>query len=165
MTQITIRHSEPCDALAIKEVYVCENAYSGTLQLPNPSSQVWQERIRNIPDNVYSYVAEIDGKIVGNLGFEVCKNARRRHVGSFGMGVMDTYQGNGVGSALLVTLIDLADNWINIRRIELTVYVDNEPAIALYKKFGFEIEGESKDFAFRNGQYVNVYHMARINRA
>ncbi|MGL6010012.1 MAG: GNAT family N-acetyltransferase, partial [Shewanella oncorhynchi] len=24
------------------------------------------------------------------------------------------------------------------------------------------IEGESKDFAFRNGEFVSVYHMARI---
>ena len=35
----------------------------------------------------------------------------------------------------------------------------------LYKKFGFEIEGEAKDFAFRNGDYVSAYYMARISKA
>ncbi|HGS4599259.1 TPA: GNAT family N-acetyltransferase, partial [Vibrio cholerae] len=80
----------------------------------------------------------------------------------FGMGVKDDVQGLGVGSALLKTVIDLADNWLNLKRIELTVYVDNERAINLYKKFGFVIEGESKDYAFRNGSYVDVYHMARV---
>ncbi|WP_133154143.1 GNAT family N-acetyltransferase, partial [Vibrio sp. 10N.261.49.E11] len=51
---------------------------------------------------------------------------------------------------------------INIKRMELTVYTDNERAINLYKKFGFVIEGESAGFAFRNGEYVAVYHMARL---
>ncbi|MBF4242980.1 GNAT family N-acetyltransferase, partial [Vibrio anguillarum] len=83
-------------------------------------------------------------------------------VGTFGMGVKDDVQCLGVGSALLKTVIDLADNWLNLKRIELTVYVDNERAINLYKKFGFEIEGESKAYAFRNGSYVDVYHMARV---
>jgi putative acetyltransferase len=44
----------------------------------------------------------------------------------------------------------------------LHVYVDNAPAIALYEKFGFEIEGTHRRFAFRNGEYVNSYSMARI---
>ena len=55
-----------------------------------------------------------------------------------------------------------ADNWLNLKRIEITVYVDNKRAIGLYKKFGFEVEGESKDYAFRNGKYVNAFHMARV---
>ncbi len=59
-------------------------------------------------------------------------------------------------------VIDLADNRLNLERIELTVYIDNERAISLDKKFGFEIEGESKDYAFRNGKYVDVYHMAHF---
>ncbi|MFU7507526.1 GNAT family N-acetyltransferase [Vibrio cholerae] len=91
-----------------------------------------------------------------------CTNPRRRHVGTFGMGVKDDVQGLGVGSALLKTVIDLAANWLNLNRIALPVYVDNERAINLYKKFGFVIEGESKAYAFRNGSYVDVYHMARV---
>ncbi|EPW6438115.1 GNAT family N-acetyltransferase [Vibrio parahaemolyticus] len=160
--EVEVRRAEPSDARAIKEIYECENAYKGTLQLPNPSLELWEKRTSNLPDNIYAYVALLDGEIVGNLGFEVCASPRRRHVGSFGMGVKDNVQGKGIGSALLATIIDLADNWLNLKRLELTVYVDNERAIHLYKKFGFEIEGESKDYAFRHGKYVNVYHMARV---
>ena len=113
---IIVRRSEPSDAKGIKEIYECTNAYTGTLQLPNPSLESWQKRISNMPDNVYSYVALIDGEIVGNLGMEVCVNPRRRHVASFGMGVKDDVLGKGVGSQLLATAIDLCDNWINIKR-------------------------------------------------
>lgn len=161
---ITVRRAEPSDAAAVKAVYEGVVAYSGTLQLPNPSLDLWTKRLANIPDNVYSYVAEVDGEIVGNLGFVVEANPRRRHVGTFGVGVKDAMQGKGVGSALINTVLDLADNWLNIRRIELTVYSDNEAAVALYKKMGFVIEGESKDFAFRNGRYVDAYYMARIRQ-
>jgi putative acetyltransferase len=159
---IEVRRAEPSDANSIKAIYECKNAYSNTLQLPLPSSDLWEKRFINIPEHVFSYVALLDGNIVGNLGFELCTNPRRRHVGSFGMGVKDDAQNQGVGSALLTALIDLTDNWLNIKRIELTVYIDNEKAINMYKKFGFKIEGESKAYAFRNGYYVDVYHMARI---
>ncbi len=164
MAEITIRHSEPSDAVAIKEVYSGEVAYSGTLQLPLPATSNWEKRINNVPDNVYSFVAEIGGQVVGNLGVCICTNMRRRHVAEFGMGVKDQYQGQGVGSSLLAALVDLTDNWLNIRRLELTVFVDNKAAIALYQKYGFEVEGESKDYAFRNGNYVDAYHMARLNK-
>jgi len=159
---VEIRRVEPSDAQAIKEIYEYPHAYTSTLQLPLPSSDLWEKRCRNVPDHVYAYVALLGSEIVGNIGFEVNSNPRRRHTASFGMAVKDKVQGQGVGSALLATVIDLADNWLNLKRIELTVYVDNDRAMSLYRKFGFDIEGESKAYAFRKGRYVDVYHMARI---
>jgi L-phenylalanine/L-methionine N-acetyltransferase len=47
-------------------------------------------------------------------------------------------------------------------RVELSVYTDNAAGIALYEKFGFEIEGTHHRYAFRNGEYVDAYSMARI---
>jgi putative acetyltransferase len=44
----------------------------------------------------------------------------------------------------------------------LTVYVDNAPAIALYKRNGFEIEGTHREFAFRGGAFADAHAMARI---
>ena len=161
-TEITIRHSEASDAGAIKAIYACPNAYAGTLQLPYPSSRMWEQRIAERPDNVYSYVALIGDEVVGNLGFTLLTRPRRRHAGGFGLAVKDDYQKRGVGKALLTTLLDLTDNWLNVKRVELTVFVDNEAAIALYKKFGFVVEGEARDYAFRDGEFVNVYYMARL---
>lgn len=87
---------------------------------------------------------------------------RRRHAGTFGMGVRADSLRRGVGRTLMEAMLELADNWLNLKRIEMEVYVDNEPAIALYKAFEFVVEGESKDFAFRNGELVDVYQMARL---
>jgi len=80
------------------------------------------------------------------------------------MAVRDDWQGKGVGTALMQAAVDLADRWLNLMRLELDVYTDNEPAIRLYKKFGFVIEGTRVAFAFRDGQYVDTHLIARLRR-
>ena len=83
---------------------------------------------------------------------------------SIGMGVRDDCHGQGIGSKLLEALLDAADNWLNIRRVELSVFADNAAAIALYRKFGFEEEGVLRDYAFRDGHFADVLTMARLRR-
>jgi len=48
--------------------------------------------------------------------------------------------------------------------LELEVYTDNEPSIHLYKKFGFVVEGALQQFAYRDGQFVDVYAMGRLRK-
>ena len=139
---------------------------AGTLQLPFPTAEMWKKRIAEFAADDYLLVAEVDGEVVANLGLHSAgKSPRRRHVGHLGMAVRDDWQQRGVGSALMTAALDLADRWLNYRRLELTVYTDNAAALALYRKFGFVIEGTHRDFAFRDGRYVDAYAMARLNAA
>ena len=78
------------------------------------------------------------------------------------MAVDVAYQGQGVGSALLAAIVDLADNWYNLRRLELEVHADNAAGVALYEKFGFEVEGVYRKFAYRDGAFVDALAMARL---
>lgn len=141
-----------------------EALYTNTLQLPMPSKTLWRKRLADIPDNMYILVAEIEGEVVGSLGLQIMTSKRQRHVASFGVSVKTASQGNGVGRALINAALDLADNWLDIRRIEITTYTDNTGAIGLYESLGFVIEGEMVDYAYRNGEYVNAYQMARIRK-
>ncbi|WP_166839438.1 GNAT family N-acetyltransferase [Rheinheimera pleomorphica] len=159
-----IRHAEPADIEAIKAIYDQSSVYANTLQLPYQPVANWQ-RLYNAGSGFYNLVAEVEGKVVGQLGLQVCQNPRRRHVAELGMGVAEDYQGQGIGSALLRSALELADQWLNIRRLELTVYSSNEVAVALYERFGFEVEAELSDFAFQYGKYVSALCMARINTA
>ncbi|PSW20693.1 GNAT family N-acetyltransferase [Photobacterium sanctipauli] len=159
---IVIRHVEKSDFADLQKILSGANAYSGTLQLPYPSLDMWQQRIENRPSNMYGLVAELDNEVVGEISLSVQVNPRRKHVADMGMAVRDDKQGLGIGSRLLAAMIDLAQNWLSISRMELTVYTDNAAAIALYEKHGFVIEGHAKKYAFRNGEYVDVYHMARL---
>ncbi len=79
-----------------------------------------------------------------------------------GIGVDAAYSGQGVGSKMMAFVIDYAFNWLAAVRIELEVFTDNEKAIALYTKFGFEKEGVLRKASLRNGQYCDVMAMSII---
>ena len=160
---ITIRRAGVSDAEAIQATFASPKAMAGTLQVPFPSLEKWRKWLADSPADDYVLVAEVAGEVVGNLGLHATsKSPRRRHAAALGMSVRDDWHGRGVGTALLAAAIDLADNWLNYTRIELTVYTDNDVALALYRKFGFEIEGTLRAFAFRGGGYIDAYTMARI---
>ena len=160
--EILIRAREPEDAEAIAEIFNCPSVVAGTLQLPFRSLAERRERLTQHHDGVHHLVAEIDGRVVGTLGLHVETIPRRRHSGGIGMAVHDRFQRQGVGTALLAAVVDLADNWLGLRRLELTVYPDNAAGIRLYEKFGFVVEGTARDFALRDGLFVDALMMGRI---
>ena len=161
--QFTIRRAESSDAEALHGVYSMPNVIRGTLQLPFPSVETWHKRLAEPPDGTFNLVACVGDEIVGMLGLHTFPHhPRRRHVGQIGMAVRDVWQGKGAGTALMQAMVELADKWLNLSRIELEVYTDNQPAIHLYQKFDFVIEGTQQRFAFRDGEYVDVFAMARF---
>jgi L-phenylalanine/L-methionine N-acetyltransferase len=164
--EIRVRRAEIRDAEAVARAMATSRALAGTLQLPYPSVSMWQKRLADLPADDYMLVAEAGGEVVGNAGLHPAgRSPRRRHAGTIGMSVRDDWQGRGVGSALLAAVIDLADNWMGYTRLELTVYTDNAAALALYRKFGFAIEGTLRGYALRDGEYVDAYTMARFAHA
>jgi putative acetyltransferase len=162
---IRIRRAHPDDAEAIMAVFSSPRAMAGTLQLPYASAELWRKRLADQGQEDFSLVAEVKGEVVGNLGMHPAGRARRRHAAGIGMAVRDDWQRRGVGTALMRAAIDLADNWLNYHRLELTVYADNAAALALYRKFGFVVEGTLVDYAYRNGRYVDTCTMARLRTA
>ena len=165
MAHVSIRHAEPDDYEALHRIFSGPRVIEGTLQLPLPSAEMWRKRLSEQPEGINALVACADGEVVGDLGLETYPTHwRRRHVAQIGMAVRDDWQGRGVGTALMEAALDLADNWLNLTRVELSVYTDNAAAVALYKKFGFEIEGTHRRYAFRNGEYADAYSMARIKQ-
>ncbi|MFK3843439.1 GNAT family N-acetyltransferase [Serratia sp. NPDC087055] len=162
MSEIVVRHVETTDAQALHQLYSQPQAYRDTLQLPLPSIELWHKRLANLEPGTHNLVACIDGQVVGQLSVMLNQRVRRRHVATFGIGVDSRHHGKGVGSSLMKAMIDLCDNWADIERIELTVFTDNQAAIALYRKFGFDIEGTSRAYAMRDGKLVDSYHMARF---
>jgi putative acetyltransferase len=161
--KIDIRRVEPADYKAVCAVHAQPNALRGTLQLPFPSEEMWKERLAKFGERDYGLVACVEGEIVGMVWLHAgLHSPRRAHVGYLGMAVHDKWAGKGVGTALMKAMVDLADNWLNLSRLELTVYTDNEAAMALYKKLGFAIEGTHRKYAFRDGEYVEAYTMARV---
>ena len=160
---LKIRRAEPDDYLAVYEMFKSPELYAGTLQLPYPSREQWRKRIAEASEGYYNLVAVVGDRVVGMIGIETFPNRpRRRHAGRIGISVDIEWQGKGVGTALMTAGVDLADNWLNLTRLELEVYSDNEAAIHLYERFGFTHEGTMRKHAFRDGKYVDSNMMARL---
>jgi putative acetyltransferase len=161
MPEIKIRAAEPDDAEAVYEIFNGPGVVAGTLQIPWISLEERRRRMARDGDT-HGLVATIDGRVIGLLNLHLERSPRRRDCAWFGMAVHDGFQGQGVGSALMRAMIELADGWYGLRRLELIVHADNAAAIHLYQKFGFLIEGTARQFALRDGEFVDALYMARL---
>ncbi|HVF24570.1 MAG TPA: GNAT family N-acetyltransferase [Anaerolineales bacterium] len=161
----TVRRAEPEDYKSMHQIFTNPKVIRGTLQLPFPSAEIWRQRFAEPPEGTFNLLVCMEDEIIGQLGLHTFPNhPRRRHAGQIGMAVRDDWHGKGAGTALMAAAVDLADKWLNLMRLELDVYTDNQAAIRLYQKFGFVIEGTLVDYAYRDGQFVDTYAMARLRK-
>src|SRR5262245_1261990 len=115
---IVIRRAKPEDFRGLQRIHGAPRAVWGTLQLPYPSAQTWRKRLEKQAANHYALVACMQQEIVGSVGLGVPdRSPRRWHVGELGMAVHDQFQGRGIGTRLLAAALELADRWLNLRRI------------------------------------------------
>ena len=163
-TRITIRPLRLSDTGDVYEIMHMPNVLWGASLLPSTTIDSWRKTIEDwvTGDRMHAFVADIDGKVVGAINLKVGA-ARRSHIGTLSIAVHDMYQGQSIGKMLLITAIDLADNWLNLVRLELDVSVDNERAINLLKRFDFEVEGRKRCAVFHGGNYIDSYHMGRLH--
>ena len=100
-------------------------------------------------------------EIVGFLAAKRGNFRRIRHSAYIVIGIRQTFQGQGIGSKLF----DKLDEWARknqLKRLELTVEVSNTPAINLYEKHGFSIEGIKSKTMLVDGEFVDEYMMAKL---
>jgi RimJ/RimL family protein N-acetyltransferase len=161
----TIRPARPDDAQAL--VTLAESVSSepeGWLISSSGWRSASDERrflkaIRRYP-HAAVYVAEADGgAIVARLSLARDTHPASVHVADLGLMVATTHRRLGIGRALL----DQAVAWARdagVRKIELHVFPWNEPAIALYERYGFEQEGYRRAHYVREGEELDAILMA-----
>ncbi len=164
---ICLEAAAPHHAQGLAQLYGAPAVARQVLQLPWPTVEMWNKRLAvgAEAERRAALVALAQGHVVGHCSLWKNERVRLAHSGSLAMGVAQPWHGKGIGSRMMAAVLDVADNWMALRRVELTVFIDNEAALALYRKFGFEIEGELRDYAVRDGRLVNVYTMARLRPA
>jgi len=120
------------------------------------------ERFRGVIDGegpAAVWVLEDEGLIVGAAGIE---ERGTEGVLSLGMAIIPEARGRGGGRALLEAIVAHARSW-GAHKVELEVWLDNAPAIALYASAGFEVEGLRREhYRRRDGSLRSVLLMARL---
>lgn len=161
---ILIRAAEPSDAAAISALIGQVGTFEGTLQLPDMPVASRLDFQQRVDTQGCKLVALARGEIIGVAGLHLQQpSLRRSHVRGLAIGLAPPGQGRGIGRMLMTRLLEWADNWSGVLRVELLVHVDNDRAIALYRSLGFVEEGRHKAYALKNGRYVDSISMARLH--
>ncbi|WP_437906170.1 GNAT family N-acetyltransferase [Sorangium sp. So ce327] len=106
-------------------------------------------------------VAEHAGTVVGHAFLEPLSLAATSHVVRLMIAVHEGHQRQGVGRALMNSLLRWARSNPRVEKVELQVRSSNEPAIALYRSLGFVEEGrKTRRLKIGPNEYLDDVYMA-----
>jgi RimJ/RimL family protein N-acetyltransferase len=147
----------------VLDVVARERKYLAFLEAPL-LEQARAYIINNIAKNNVQLVALSGDELVGWADVLPKDRPIHAHVGVLGIGLLPPFRGRGLGAALMQAALREASGR-GFVRVELTVRAQNERAIALYEKFGFEREGICRDALFVDGRYEDLIVMANVDRS
>jgi RimJ/RimL family protein N-acetyltransferase len=131
--------------------------------VPEEVSEKTEKIIKHIEkDNKLKkvFIAEENDQIVGFIGLKRVHFARLRHIAKLIIGVLDDYKRQGVGTKLM----EFVEKWAKeneIRKLELTVVEDNDPAVEFFEEMDFEKEGTREKAVKIKGEYLDEIFMAK----
>ena len=153
------------EILKLFRAVVCEGKWMATSIEELERTVIQQEEIIYLcseQENCCYMEGYIDKKLIGAMSVWGGDLARNRHVGTLEIFLDSQYRGGGVGGAMMDALILWGHNNPAIEKLVLSVFCDNEPAIKLYKKLGFVVEGCAiGDFREKDGRFRDRLMMAR----
>ncbi|MFE4705625.1 GNAT family N-acetyltransferase [Peribacillus simplex] len=165
----TIRTGELEDAEAVLDVQnsvISEGEYFIAVSEEfNKTPEQQRDWIQRLLENEREtiIVAEINGEVIGWIGFQSENRKRMSHKGSFGMMIRKNYRGKGIGKELIKALLEWAEANPFIEKVSLGVFSTNQRAISLYKKMGFVEEGRKiKEFKMSEREYVDDIIMYKM---
>jgi len=116
------------------------------------------KKINKTPTNIL-IIGIINKEIVSLANIQSGNRPRTRHTGGLGITVQKKYWHMGIGKSMMDYLINWAKSGKIIKKINLEVREDNFPAIQLYSKMGFIIEGRISRMLYINKKFYAVLCM------
>ncbi len=106
-------------------------------------------------------VVELAGRLIATANLSVRNLLEYPQLGEIGVAVIKEYWGCGIGSALIDSLIDFAEQ-TSLEILTLEVLASNYRAIDLYRKFGFCEIGRSSQWINQDGKYYDTIVMEKL---
>lgn len=132
-------------------------------RLRTRTREAWEARLteqESDPANGMSFVIDVDGEAVGNIGlFDVDELARHAEVG---IALLPSARGRGIGTEAMTQILEFAFVRSNLRRVHLEVIASNAAAIRSYEKAGFVVEGRQREHAWVRGRYEDIVRMGLL---
>lgn len=158
---IEIRRASAKDAADILEYCKIIGGESDNLTYDNRGLPISVEeeinflnRIENSDRQIFLIALE-GGEIIGSANYSGFGKERLAHRGEIGMSVRKDKWGQGIGTLLMEKLLDFAKETAKAEIVSLEVRSDNQAAIHLYRKFGFEKIGVFKGFMKIEGKWID----------
>ena len=162
MESLVIRKVKLDDADSISKIRKMDKVIDNIMASKSESASSIRFRISAISKGEVWYVAEIDKSVVGMVAFNQYPYPKKNHVGTISIMVDENYHSKGIGKKLMEKVIEIADENIMIKKLELSVFEKNKNAIKLYEKFGFKIEGKREMSINIQGEYITEIFMGRV---
>ncbi|HDM8146204.1 MULTISPECIES: GNAT family N-acetyltransferase [Vibrio] len=148
------------DLPALYDIYTDKEVVNNNRYLPDIKREEFDSMFN---DSQLNFVAvESDGELLGHLAINSTPKPRLKHSASFGIAVAKTSRGKGVGRFLMEYLLSYCDEQLNLTRLELEVHANNVAALALYKSFGFEVEGTKRKAVLVEDNLIDIVIMSRV---
>ena len=155
-----IRKMSSVDLPALYDIYTDKEVVNNNRYLPEIKREEFDSMFN---DSQLNFVAvESDGELLGHLAINSTPKPTLKHSASFGIAVAKTSRGKGVGRFLMEYLLSYCDEQLNLTRLELEVHANNVAALALYKSFGFKVEGTKRKAVLVEDNLIDIVIMSRV---
>lgn len=160
------QHGDEAALIQLREDLVVSNPFQVSSPRDTWSVEVASQKIETAnrePGHLW-LVASLGPKpgdgVVGGIYFRNGERDRIAHHGTFGIGNLAAWRGRGVGTVLIVALLDWAAAHDTIEKVCLGCFATNVKARKLYRRLGFRTEARSRRFfKLAPGKYVDDIQM------
>mgnify|MGYP002744379263 FL=1 len=164
--ELLVRNAVASDARALRDIMQRTHAETDyLLSYPDEQGSDDEQEARALAemersDDEVELVAVVDRKIVGSAGVTAVGNRRKvGHRARFGISILTEHWGMGIGRVLMEASIDCARR-VGYTQLELEVVADNERAVSLYRRAGFEEYGRNpRGYRSTAAGYQELVHM------
>ncbi|MAG44337.1 GNAT family N-acetyltransferase [bacterium] len=165
--RFTLRPYKASDLDSLVESINNEKVSRYMTRVPFPytekDGQEWIERCqkeyKEAEPKEINLAIEIDGKVVGGIGFT---KIEKKYQAGLGYWLAESYWNQGIMTEATKLIIEFGLEKLELIRIYGHVFGANIPSTKVLKKAGFELEGIMKKGTKKDGKFFNRYLFAKV---